>query len=82
MRLRIDLISTIRYDCEQAISKNTAYRDLYDEHGQCTAGARVMYNVYAHNEYLTRPSERFLTPLTVSKWVLGSGRVLVTLFHQ
>ncbi|XP_018406789.1 PREDICTED: uncharacterized protein LOC108782893 [Cyphomyrmex costatus] len=41
MRLQADLISTIRYDCEQAISKNTAYRDLYDEHGQCTAGAHV-----------------------------------------
>lgn len=52
-----------------------------DEHGQCTAGARVICNVYgAHNEYLTRPPERFLTPLTVSKWVLGSGRVPVTLF--
>lgn len=80
MRLRTDLISTIWYDCEQAISKNTAYRDPHDEHGQCT-GAHVLYNVYgAHNEYLTRPPERFLTPLTVSKWVLGSGRVLVTLF--
>lgn len=64
-----------------AISKNTAYHDPYDEHGQCTAGAHVIYNVYdAHNEYLTRSPERFLTPLTVSKWVLGSGRVLVTLF--
>lgn len=44
-------------------------------------GARAIYNVYgAHNEYLTRPPERFLTPLPVSKWVLGSGRALVTLF--
>lgn len=61
MRLRTDLISTIRYDCWQAISKNT-YHDPYDEHGQCTAGVHVIYNVYgAHNEYLTRPPERFLT---------------------
>lgn len=46
-----------------------------------STGARAIYNVYgAHNEYLTRPPERFFTPLPVSKWVLGSGRALVTLF--
>lgn len=85
MRSQADLISMIRYDCERAISKRKKkLRPTVtpcDEHGQCTAGARVIYNVYgAHNEYLARPPERFLTPLTVSKWVLGSGRVPVTLF--